>query len=318
MKNRIFIIGLFSFLFITIANGQIVNESHVLSSGGEWSSEGTSGHFGVLGEAFVSSSLTEGTTSGTAGFLSRCFVLQLTGINLALFLEGPYQTGGTMLTGLADAALLPNNQPFNTAPWNYAGSETAGTLPAGAVDWILVELRDAPTAETAYPATIVDGWPKAMFLKSDGSVIDSTGSQPSFVLPQINDSLFVVIRHRNHLAVMSSHGMTPGADTYTYDFTDALAKAFGNGAGYKELEAGVFGLVAGDADADGSVFMSDRALWRSNLGLTLTYLSTDFDMDASTFMSDRALWRANIGTANPISGMFVSPFFVSQVPPEKK
>jgi hypothetical protein len=318
MKNRIFIIGLISFLFIIHANGQIVNESYVLSSGSEWSSGGTSGHFGVLGEELVSSSITGGTVTGSVGFLNRFFILQLTGIDLALFLEGPYQTGGSMLTGLADAALLPNAQPFNTLPWSYAGTETAGTFPVGVVDWILVELRDAPTAETAYPATVVDGWPKAMFVKSDGSVVDTLGNQPSCVLPEINDSLFVVIRHRNHLAVMSSHAMTLTADTYNYDFTDALAKAFGNGAGYKELEAGAFGLVAGDADADGSVFMSDRALWRANLGLTLTYLPTDFDMDASTFMSDRTLWRANIGTANPISGMFVSPLFVSQVPPEKK
>ncbi|HNI43322.1 MAG TPA: PKD domain-containing protein, partial [Chitinophagales bacterium] len=37
---------------------------------------------------------------------------------------------------------LPTQQPFNTAPWNYNGSEN-GTIPANAVDWMLLELRNA-------------------------------------------------------------------------------------------------------------------------------------------------------------------------------
>ena len=317
MKNKVLIISLLCMLLTQISQAQIANESHVLSSGGN-SATGTSiSHDGVLGEAIVSSSQTVGSISQKAGFIFRAVTIQLTGIDLALFLEGPYQGAGTMSTNLLANTILPHDQPYNTAPWNYAGTESAPTFPVGTVDWILVELRDAPSAWQAYSFTVVDGWPKAMFLLQDGSVVDQAGNAPSYEMPVINDSLFVLIRHRNHIAVMSSHGMAPAGNTYSYDFTDGLAKVYGEGAGYKELETAVFGLVAGDADADGNVFMSDRTLWRSDLGLTLTYMATDFDLDANAFMSDRTLWRANLGTANPINGLFIKPLFVSQVPDKK-
>ncbi|MFZ4465307.1 MAG: hypothetical protein ACOYN5_15785 [Bacteroidales bacterium] len=317
MKNKVLILSLLCTLVTQLSQAQIANESYVLSSGGINATGTSISHYGVLGEAIVSSSQSVGTISQQVGFIFRTVSIQLTGINIALFLEGPYQGAGTMSTSLAANTVLPHDQPYNTAPWNYAGTESAPIFPAGAVDWILVELRDAPSAWQAYSFTVMDGWPKAMFLLQDGSVVDQAGNAPSYEMPVINDSLFVVIRHRNHIAVMSSHGMTPAADSFSYDFTDGLAKVYGEGAGYKELETGVFGLVAGDADADGNVFMSDRTLWRGDLGITLNYMATDFDLDANAFMSDRALWRANLGTANPVNGLFIKPLFVSQVPDKK-
>lgn len=317
MKNKVLLLSLLCIFIIQISQAQTANESHVLSSGGNSAATGSINHYGVLGEALVSSSQSTGTISQKVGFIFRTISVQLTGINLALFLEGPYQTGSSMSSNLSANSLLPLDQPYNVAPWNYSGTESVLTFPAGTVDWILVELRDAPSAWQAYSFTVVDGWPKAMFLLQDGSVVDIAGNTPSYQLPVINDSLFVVIRHRNHIAVMSSHGMTPAGNSYSYNFTDQLARVYGEGAGYKELETGVFGLVAGDADADGNVFMSDRTLWRSDLGLSLSYVATDFDLDANAFMSDRTLWRANLGTANPITGLFIKPLFVSQVPDKK-
>ncbi len=64
-------------------------------------------------------------------------------VDITAFLEGPYN--GTIMTqGLT--GLVPLNQPYNTAPWNYTGTESVVSVPALAIDWVLIELRDATSA----------------------------------------------------------------------------------------------------------------------------------------------------------------------------
>lgn len=310
MKIITLLLILFSVSTIPLQS-QTAHESTVLASGGQSSAVSNLTHLAVIGEAAIALNQ---SNQHNAGFIFRLGNLQLTGLDIALFLEGAWGQSGNMHTGLFTAGLIPHTQPYNTEPWNYAGNESALEIPAGVVDWILVELRDAPTAAQAIPATVVEGWPKALFLRSNGSVADTNGNVPSYTFNNITDSLFVVIRHRNHLAVMSSHGLTLTGNTYSYDFTDDITKTYGGEVGYKQLEEGVYGMVGGDADADGNIFMSDRTLWRGELGTTVTYQSTDFDMDGNIFMSDRTLWRSNLGTSNPITGFFVKPRFTSQVP----
>ncbi|MEZ5198088.1 MAG: hypothetical protein R2764_17370 [Bacteroidales bacterium] len=42
---------------------------------------------------------------------------------------------------------IPLAQPYNTYPWNYNGDEAVTEIPTeSVVDWVLVELRDAPNA----------------------------------------------------------------------------------------------------------------------------------------------------------------------------
>ena len=60
--------------------------------------------------------------------------------------------------------VIPLTQPYNGAPWNYTGTESVATIPAGVVDWVLPELREAATPAQALPATKLAGWPKACFL----------------------------------------------------------------------------------------------------------------------------------------------------------
>lgn len=302
---------IFFIVSIMPLGGQTAHESTVLASGGQASAAGDLTHIAVLGETAIALNQ---SNHHNAGFLFRRITLRLTGLDIALFLEGAWQQGSNMRSDLNSAGLIPRAQPYNAAPWNYAGNETATEIPAGVVDWILVELRDAPTADQATPATVVEGWPKAMFLRNDGSVADTNGNVPAYTFSNISDSLFVVIRHRNHLAVMSSHGMTFANNIYQYNFSTGITQAYGGGEGYKELEVGIFGMVAGDAEADGSIFMSDRTLWRAALGTTSLYHATDFDLDGNVFMSDRTLWRANLGISNPITGIFLQPRFKSQVP----
>ena len=76
-------------------------------------------------------------------------------VNLKTFLEEPYNGSG-MNTFLN--TILPLNQPFNVAPWNYTGTESVTTLPNPfIVDWILVELRETSGGpQNAKPSTKID------------------------------------------------------------------------------------------------------------------------------------------------------------------
>jgi len=226
-------------------------------------------------------------------------------VNIKVFLEGPYAGAGLMNTTLKANALIPTSQPYSGLPWSYAGTESVATeasIPADVVDWVLVELRDAASAAEALPATKLIGWPKAFFLKSDGSIVDLDGtSMPNIGNPTITNKLYVIVRHRNHIDIMSANGLTLTGNTYNYDFSSAITQAYNGSAGYKEIATGIFGMVAGDIDGDGSVFSPDFAIWSTNSGTIGIYNNSDLDFDGNTFSPDFAIWSANSGTTNPIT-----------------
>lgn len=109
-----------------------------------------------------------------------------TGVAAKIYLEGPYN-GTNMHTSLnADVPLL---SPYADDP------RTAATKPASAVDWVLVQLR-----ETASGATIES---RASFISADGFLIEDDGTQGIGIKAKPGD-YFIVIKHRNHLGVMTN------------------------------------------------------------------------------------------------------------------
>ena len=222
-------------------------------------------------------------------------------LNVKVFIEGAFDAGtGAMSTALNTGAVLPIAQPFNVSPWNYAGTESVASIPAGIVDWILVELRDAATPATAITGYNLAGWPRALFLKSDGSIVDLNGtSMPDIGTPSLTNSLFVVIRHRNHLAVLSSAGATLAGDIYSYDFTTDLAQAFGGTVGYK-MSGSKAVMKAGDIDHDENIYVSDYNSWAAGFGATTGYFTPDIDMDRNVYVSDYNKWASNFGSTTSI------------------
>jgi len=219
-------------------------------------------------------------------------------IDLTVMLEGPYN-GGVMEASLYGLNILPNEQPFNVPPWNYAGIESVPNIPnSDIIDWILIEYRDAFDANSAIPATMIGR--QAAFLLNDGSVVDLDGTS---ILPfnhSIVQGLFVVIYHRNHLAIMSADPVIESSGVYLYDFTTPAGQAYGTDA-QKNLGGGVYGLCGGDGNADGTINADDKtAVWSIETGNS-GYLNGDFNLDSQTDNLDKNdIWFDNIDNSSQV------------------
>jgi serine protease AprX len=218
-------------------------------------------------------------------------------IQIKVFLEGPYN-GIDMNTELN--SMLPLTQPYHVSPFNYNGTESVSSIPGSdIVDWILVELRDASDADLAIPATTLSR--KAAFLKSDGTIVNMDGSSNLQFNVTVSENLYLVIRHRNHLGIMSSWGLQVISNHSSYDFTTGSSKVLGLESGYKELAADIWGMVAGDGNADGIIDQSDKlAEWKIDAGLQ-GYLVTDYNLNGQVSNEDKnEYWLPNLGSASQL------------------
>ena len=206
---------------------------------------------------------------------------------IMVFLEGPY-TNNVMSTALSNNSLVPTSQPYNTQPWNYSGGETVSNVPTNVVDWVLLELRSGTSASMVVAR-------RAAFLRNDGMVVDLNG-QTGILFPGVQSGqYYIVIRHRNHLAIMSRNSVLLTDSSSIYDFTTSENKAYGNQP-MKSLGSGKFGLFAADGNANGSVNNSDyNSIWKRQNG-TLGYEDGDFDLNGGVNIADRNdKWKPNIG-----------------------
>jgi hypothetical protein len=207
-------------------------------------------------------------------------------VDLKIFLEGPF-AGSTMSNSLNSGGDLPLSQPFSGSPWNYGGTESVGSIPnSNVIDWVLIEFRDAPgAAATATGSTIVER--QAAFLLSDGSVVGMDGSsllQPNVT---INNNLFVVVNHRNHIPVMSATAIVLSGSTYEYDFSTAISKVYNGSLCYKQIGTGIYGMVSGDGLCDGLINNDDKEIvWWQEAGLK-GYYNGDFNRDGSADNVDK-------------------------------
>ncbi len=217
-------------------------------------------------------------------------------LEVNVYLEGPFNASN-MNSDLIP--VLPLDQPYNIDPWFYAGSETVPTIPGSdIVDWILVELRDAPSAALAIGSTVLDR--QAAFLRNDGKIVDLTGNPMLHFDSSVSDFLYVVIHHRNHLSIMSANALSETGGIYAYDFTTAVDKAYGSSA-LKLVGTGTWGMFVGDGDHDGSVGTGDKSsLWDSKAGMS-GYFFSDYNLDSQTDNIDKdECWIPNFGVGSQV------------------
>ena len=145
-----------------------------------------------------------------------------------------------------------------------------GVSPMNIADTITVELR-----ASASPFNVIH---------TIKGLLDTSGNANITFPSSVNgNSYYVAVLHRNSIPVWSASPITFSATT-SYDFTNAITKAFGSNM---VEDGGVFMLFSGDINQDGSIDFSDYPdLDISSYNGDLGYYVTDLNGDASVDFSD--------------------------------
>jgi large repetitive protein len=200
--------------------------------------------------------------------------------SIKAFLSGSYvQASGMMHDSLRVKNLIPSAQPY--AP-SYTGTETvapsvlAVTGNDAIVDWVLVELRSNPT-------TVVTR--RAALIQRDGDIVDTDGISPLTFTAAVG-SYHVVVRHRNHLGIMTANTVALTATTTSVDFTTSATTLYQRTDAFANANA---------TRAFGSV----RALWGGNASGNTNIIASGGGSDGSRVLSKVLMDNGNQATTSP-------------------
>ena len=209
-----------------------------------------------------------------------------------VLLEGAYDANTqTMRRDLNTQQLLPLLQPYQQAPWNYNALVAVNNLPADVVDWVMVEFRSASDATQVLDTQVG-------LLKANGDIVGVDGISPIFGqnLGSANQ-VYVVVKHRNHLAVMSAFPLSKGSNGFVADLSSGLSAVYGDvsrpyAPAMELTPGGKVMMMQGDSNSDNLVNSLDLGVIMSS------YFSTglnavDINLDGVTNSLDigRAMQR---------------------------
>jgi len=227
--------------------------------------------------------------------------LHLFGAKVAVkvFLEGPYQNGA-MVDDLRSNGLIPLNEPYtNFGAFNHVnggGGETINnnvlnvTGNNAIIDWVFVELRDGTN-----PNLVL--YTRSALIQRDGNIVDTDGVSSLDFTNAPSGNYFIVVRHRNHLAVSTSNPVNLNNSNTSVNFTNSSSVAFGNNP-LKNIN-GTRVMYAADTDQSGTINTQDRDVaWnqRSSKG----YYTSDANMNGVVDSWDRGLAWNNRNTAQQL------------------
>jgi hypothetical protein len=189
-------------------------------------------------------------------------------LSAKVFLQGPYNTGTSLMnTTLNSSGVLAAH--FGSTP-----------IPVLAVDSVKIEIRDSVSAVQASLRVYADAW-----LMADGtlrSFIDTTKAYVELDAPV--GSYYIVVRHRNHLAIMSATKLALTTDSTGYDFTTGQAQAYGTNP-MAALSGSVYSLISGDANQSGFITATDINDVINHLNGN-SYLTSDVNLSAFATATD--------------------------------
>jgi hypothetical protein len=165
------------------------------------------------------------------------------------------------------------------------------------VDSINIEIRDSVQGAQSTLRKFAPAW-----LLADGTIrdfLDTTANNVRFY-GVTSGNYYVVLRHRNHLAVMSATPMnlTATFNPLAYDFSTGQGQAFGDNP--LILTGTRCSLICGNAAGSDQVINStDRVAVRNRLG-TNNYDAADVNMDGIVNSSDRVVVRNNLGKSGQV------------------
>ncbi|RKY75090.1 hypothetical protein DRQ07_12410, partial [candidate division KSB1 bacterium] len=278
--------------------GSVTTDNIAKSNGSSWEALGD-GTNGVVNSLCLGSLLVGGgfatagskPSSNIAKWNAESFSVR---VQVKVFLEGPYDTvSGQMKTSLYSAGIIPLTSPYSEDP------RTVGSIPADIVDWVLVSLRvTADGAPVAY---------KSAFLRNDGCIVADDGTTEYITLNAAEGTYYVVIKHRNHLDVMSNTAQSLSASSSTlFNFTtDGTRYYLSDGTVPSDaainLSDNKWAMYAGDADGNGFITADDlNNQWRPNNG-TYGYKNSDMNMDTYINAHDKnRILKKNSGKSSQV------------------
>lgn len=217
------------------------------------------------------------------------------GLHLQAWLSGAFiPASQTMRTELIADDLLPIEQPFDCAPWFYTGSEgfaNISSMPPTMVDYVLVEAR--PAADINSIAERV-----AAYILSDGTISNSL-MMPDATLPDAvyfsnlspNGSYYFVLRHQNHLPVITANPHNT-SNPALVDFTQPANILDGSGQ-LTNLGNGKYGLKSGDISANGVITVADFNIFTPQTAGVNVYTPADCNLDGNVTVADFNQFSSN-------------------------
>ncbi len=230
--------------------------------------------------------------------------------NLSAYTKGGWNNpAGLMRTVLNTNGLLPLGQPYTNGPYLYAGNESVTSIPnANVVDWVLLELRKPATgvADDATVGTLIGR--KAAFLLDDGRIVDLNGSSAAeMIISKQGTGNYIVVRHRNHLAIMSKSKASNVTGDFANDFSllpNVYQKAGATSSPVSMLSTSApgnakYGMWPGDLNNSGNITPSDvspinTAIGGPASGNTNVYNIRDVNLDRNVTPSDVSVVNSSI------------------------
>jgi hypothetical protein len=225
-------------------------------------------------------------------------------MNASAFLRGAWNAGPNMTTALN--AIIPPAQPYNVVPFNYFGTENVATPNANIVDWVLVELRLPSTSLPIDATSLTIVGRKAGFLLNNGVIVDLDGVTPINFDINKQGGAFMVVRHRNHLAVMSNLIPSNITGSYSNDFRN-IVNVYDNPLASSDpvvlLPSSTnYGLWAGNSNANAAagnntVNSTDVGVIKAAIGVFLSgYQFQDVNLSGTINSTDVGFSKATIGS----------------------
>ncbi len=129
---------------------------------------------------------------------------------------------------------------------------------------------------------------RSALLQRDGDVVDVDGVSPVAFADLPADDYYLVVKHRNHLGVMSAAPIAFSSTPTVVDFTSDLNQTFGGVNGIAELRDGRWGMYSGDFDHSGQIQNTDFNAMTITIGNS-GYVAGDMDLNGQVQNTDLQL-----------------------------
>ncbi len=210
-------------------------------------------------------------------------------LQMKVYLGAVYKTAlNGMHTLLNEAGVLPLSQPYTDF---YNGTESLNSIPPNMVDWVIVEARQGTPAlnqAEGQGTELIER--KAGILLSNGQIVSPKLNMGLlFFNLEDNESYYFLVRHRNHLDIITSIPLVKN-EVIAYDFTTGIEQAFGPSQ-QMQSNSTIAAMIPADFNHDGSIQSTDYDLWKSDPAQLQTYSAIDANMDGTVQISDYNVWK---------------------------